>query len=165
MITNTEFEYLNWVNKRLETNINPNKIKSALMFSVLWNMFEHEVCDDKFNLEKVKEKVEQYKIELSYFEDELNYFKVRRKNYSGDNYIENGLRGTESQKRTIANLLDDNITDKIERVLALVLIIFRLRNNMFHGPKEVRDLEYQEPNFKTANSILKKFLNFIKPVK
>ena len=45
-------------------------------------------------------------------------------------------------------------TTNQEKLQSLLYIAFRLRNNLFHGSKEVEKLYEQNENFKQINSLL-----------
>lgn len=45
-----------------------------------------------------------------------------------------------------------------DKILASIIIIFRYRNNLFHGLKDVTQINYQQRNFVTANKMLKMFI-------
>jgi len=48
--------------------------------------------------------------------------------------------------------------DPRDRILALLMIVWRLRNNLFHGAKWAYQLRDQRENFTQANSVLIRML-------
>jgi hypothetical protein len=48
--------------------------------------------------------------------------------------------------------------DPRDRMLALLMIVWRLRNNLFHGAKWAYQLRDQRENFTQANSVLMRML-------
>jgi hypothetical protein len=46
-------------------------------------------------------------------------------------------------------------------ILAISIIIYRYRNNLFHGIKDIPKIDAQIENFKNANSFLISFLDYI----
>ncbi len=55
----TKFEGLNWINNYLKSNLKMEEINSILLFTIFWNILEHNKCDDNFNIEKIRELVSQ----------------------------------------------------------------------------------------------------------
>ena len=53
-------------------------------------------------------------------------------------------------------------TEPKEILKALLYILYRFRNNLFHGEKEVVRLNGQIENFKVANDLLAKVLEIMK---
>ena len=50
-------------------------------------------------------------------------------------------------------------TDPTKIFLAMLIIIYRLRSNLFHGEKSVYELPGQVENFRMANQVLMTFLD------
>ena len=62
----------------------------------------------------------------------------------------------------VERVLQRNETDLKKIVFALVLIIYRYRNNFFHGEKDLRFLEGQKDNFDVANKMIMRLLDLYK---
>jgi hypothetical protein len=62
-------------------------------------------------------------------------------------------------KQLVANVLQGKSTDAADVVKALLLVVYRLRNNMFHGEKYVFTLPPQDENFGVVNGVLATFLD------
>lgn len=82
-------------------------------------------------------------------------------------YIEGGksnhkfekLRFThDPHKIIVKDVLIGNERNTQEKIYALLLIIYRLRNNLFHGEKDIHRLDGQRENFKQACCIIKTVL-------
>ena len=59
----------------------------------------------------------------------------------------------------VDNIICNNINDNTESLLGGLLIIFRLRNNLFHGLKDCYTIDNQIEIFKSCNCILDFLLN------
>jgi hypothetical protein len=55
-------------------------------------------------------------------------------------------------------VIDGSDSDARSRVAAVLIIVFRYRNNLFHGVKWLYKLKGQLGNFSTANDVLMKVL-------
>lgn len=51
-------------------------------------------------------------------------------------------------------------TNNNDIILALIIIVYRYRNNLFHGLKNMQEIDQQKENFDNANNVLKIFLNY-----
>lgn len=167
------FADIDWVNDKFGAQIVPEKIVSVLSFSILWNLFEYKICDKHFDIEKVVQHVNTYNIPLDKFTKEINYFLKRSKSFSSEDdvieYIEKGLLipplnkyGKENEWHTLVkSFLYEEAMSEQDKLKALFIIIYRLRNNMFHGEKDVMNIHLQEQNFIHANSAIKTMLSYL----
>lgn len=58
----------------------------------------------------------------------------------------------------VENVLLNNDNSTINRIHAILLITYRLRNNLFHGAKDIRYLDGQRENLRFASHLLKTVL-------
>ena len=139
----------------------PDREKAEIVsFSILWSLFEARVFDCEIaSSDAFWEKVDEWNgagmLDPNPFQQEIDYFR--------DRYITNGdtnrhfghlnIRRTDKEElasRVLAGELDD-----IENQVATALfIVYRYRNNFFHGEKWTYEFEGQLENFSTANQIL-----------
>ena len=59
----------------------------------------------------------------------------------------------------VEDVLRGNLTDLNNIVLALVLVVYRLWNNLYHGEKNVFSLPGQDESFAVANRLLATLLD------
>jgi hypothetical protein len=99
------------------------------------------------------------KLLLDDFKPQLLYFRNR--------YVTNGLTNSKfmglkfrrnDSEELVKNVLEGNDNELPNVVLALLVIVFRLRNNMFHGIKALPTIGGQVGNFKHANKLLMKLI-------
>lgn len=141
------------------------KISSILIFSYIWNIFEKDVCNKNAQIRNVS----QYIDSLLYIEkrneviDDLwNYFKNRytdKNNFSDkfESFVFNDDCIKEKVKESLLNT-SATTTEKMETMLR---IVFRLRNNLFHGEKDITRLYEQNELFYKANHLLTIVLDLI----
>ena len=153
-------------------NINYEKIENVKNFAILWNLFERYFCDKKADLNVISEKIRKlnesgYTFPSKISGEYYDYFRNRYITHDNTNAIFESLNfrqtaGDMNHKSNLKNILlsDDSTNDK--KVLACLIIIYRFRNNLFHGSKNIATIDNQEENFKVANEIIMIFLEFLK---
>jgi len=150
---------LNWINKNINDSktLNENDIPNVLAFSLLWNMFESLFCDKYANMCKINDSIDKHidLLEEEKYQKIFEYFYDRYKN--DDNKL-NALNLRKPQKSLVKKVLDESFTDKNNKLKFIMVIIYRFRNNLFHGEKQLLKLKYQEENFNNANQFLMYFI-------
>jgi len=158
------FDEIGWLNSYFPNQeIKADEIKSVLYFSLMWNLFDFHACGKRANTEIITDSVNQAysqrDLAQQYFEPFLTYFKNR--------YVEGGRTNSRfdkfefrrgDKKELVNSVLLGELDDLNNVVLALLLIVLRLRNNLFHGEKDIYRLNYQAENFHVANQVLANFL-------
>jgi hypothetical protein len=140
-----------WLWARIHTRGNSTNEKGEEVLGYLDGGFESLT-------KKLAEKINSI-IDSNLLNEIFQYFKNR--------YIENGDAndifnrfdfGREPASTTYKNFVKDRLlkeeTTNQEKLQSLLYIAFRLRNNLFHGSKEVEKLYEQNENFKQINSLL-----------
>jgi hypothetical protein len=137
---------------------------AILEFAFLWSLFEAKVMDEHARADRIRHKVDAWAeagmLHADQFDRELSYFR--------DRYFANGelthhfrflnLRNSDYPELVQAVVESKNV-DPRDRMLALLMIIWRLRNNLFHGAKWSYGMHGQSENFKHANSVLMRLLD------
>lgn len=143
--------------------------QAILQFSLLWSLFEAKALQSKASsraiLTLVKRWAAQIYLNITPFEESLEYFRQR--------YFLNGeptehfdglrLRANDSPDLVRAVLKRENNTPA-DCVAALLIVVYRLRNNLFHGVKWDYGIQGQLNNFKHANSVLMDALTLVAPI-
>jgi hypothetical protein len=97
---------------------------------------------------------------LKEFNEHITYFKDRYIDENRTNERFNHLRINNQQySNLVTNVLLEQDTRESSIIMALFVIVYRYRNNLFHGNKNILNLDTQEVNFYHANLILTKVLN------
>lgn len=128
-------------------------------FLILWNLFECRLFGTSFSISKACD------LNLSPVDEvlkaTLHYFQNR--------YIENGSTNSKfdklefrkgknekdiDKKSNVANILLEKQDEELTQTTAIQCIIYRLRNNLFHGIKSIESFPNQEDTFKIVNDFL-----------
>lgn len=132
-------------------------------FAFLWSLFEAEIMEANARVDRITEKVDAWAaahmLGADLYDPELAYFRSR---YFADGeltyhypYLE--LRKSDHQELVEAVIRGVN-NDPRDRMLALLMIVWRLRNNLFHGAKWAYQIKGQRENFTNANAVLMRVL-------
>ena len=137
-------------------NISEQTVLEIGRFAILWNIFEKEVCRTHCS--------ETILLSLTYtsnkeWRDLANIFNQRASLLTCDieQYVRSKLSlGHGAQhKEEIIRFIDSMGESYLTGGL---LAIYRIRNNMFHGLKDYRDLDNQLELFRCINRVLKKLV-------
>lgn len=168
------FDELEWIKNFFDNGVDLNNegIDRVRNFSLLWNLFETFACKRRADINSISNAVDKTNqrepITTDLIAEHLTYFKERYFKEDGTpKEIFEGLkfrpRQTEQEaKQKVTETLTDKIYDSAENLKSLLFILYRLRNNLFHGEKEVVRLNGQMDNFTVANDLLAKVLTIMK---
>ena len=165
---------LKWVQNRYiyPELIKCNQILNILHFPLLWNIFErdcfsnyagigqvHNFVEDFLNIEHVNEIV--LNSAWSFYHTRYIKFDNTPTNYFNENLFN---ESEQRYKETALNNLKNNNPQPKQKLEALLLIFFRLRNNVMHGNKNISTLYKQDELFRHANLLLMEMLNNYPPI-
>jgi len=161
----------NWMNSFFDQAVEANSstLIEIQKFTVLWVIFEKYVCNENANYRQIEvqlEKINSANIKVELYGEELNYFKGRYTDPQGHTKLFDNIFTTRNidqinQARCL-KVLKSEVTDPLEILISLSFLIYRYRNNLFHGVKDVMRLDDQHDNFINANSFLAKLIQFLK---
>lgn len=132
-------------------------------FSFLWSLFEAQVMDNFARADRIRERVDEWAaagiLEAELYDDELAYYRAR---YFADgaltyHFPHLNLRPGDHPELIEAVIRGAN-DDPRDRMFALLMIVWRLRNNLFHGAKWAYGIADQRDNFLHANAVLMRLL-------
>lgn len=139
-----------------EKSFNTDTVIEIGKFTILWNIFEKDICGCDYNLNKLFQLVCDTKTN-EYWQN-LAITLQKRKNsrgYNIDEYVNYGLslgRGLSPlEKENVKNFM---LSNGQECLAGGLLAVHRIRNNMFHGLKDWTELEGQKELFKELNEFL-----------
>ena len=149
-----------WINNRLGTSFKTDDLTYIKEFSLLWNIFERTVCNNHCTVSRLEERLRPIDFDLAEFNEEFGYFRERyiTENDTNEKFERLNFRGRD-KKNLVANVLLGKETSTSNIVLSLAIIVFRYRNNLFHGLKNILFINEQKTNFFHANQVLIKILN------
>jgi hypothetical protein len=160
------FDPLDWVNDYTQpaVRIDQEVFGPILQFSLMWNLFERDACGKQatpLNIERaVRDAFSAGLLSVEPFAEHLTYFRDRsqRNGMTIDNYFAALNMSDASAKNIVRGMLAGSLTDPNNLILALLLVTHRVRNNLFHGEKEVALLHSQVELFRVINSLLATYL-------
>jgi hypothetical protein len=138
----------------------PREDREAIFqFALLWSLFEAKALQTRASahsiLALVHERAAQNRLTAQAFEPSLLYFRER--------YFANGtatqhfaglhLRANDNPG-LVQQVLEGVNNNPADSVAALLIVIYRLRNNLFHGVKWAYGIQGQRANFENANAAL-----------
>ncbi|WP_139362383.1 hypothetical protein [Hymenobacter sp. CRA2] len=140
--------------------IEQDDIDAISSFTILWNIYEDKFYEKSYNIDDMLDKVEQGKINISDVDYYIKYFYNRY-------FVEEQGAGkfTKLKLSTKAGKAFINVKLLVERVLttssrkehkikAILSIIHRLRNNLFHGEKSMSNIHDEIKPVHIANKCL-----------
>ncbi|WP_270087107.1 hypothetical protein [Sphingobacterium sp. SYP-B4668] len=128
-------------------------------FTLLWNIYETFACNRSANSTAISNNVDCIEnaknIDIRKIEIFKLYFLSRyfNKDKAPNNRFLDLVKNDSRIAELIVNELPKNIIDK-NTLKALLFIVYRYRNNLFHGNKNVVTLDSQIDNFTYANELL-----------
>lgn len=137
-----------------------NAIRS---FAFLWSLFEAKLMGRQASARRIAQAVKEWDdagtLGAELYDGEVAYFRER---YFRDGKFTSLFYGLRTRKGDMPALIAAGISGDAEapreRVLTVLLVIWRLRNNLFHGEKWAYGLQGQFANFTHANAVLMRVL-------
>jgi hypothetical protein len=132
-------------------------------FTFLWSLFEAQVMDNFARVGLICAKADEWRdagtLDADQYSIELAYFRNR--------YFSNGtfthhfmylrLRPAD-QLDLVQSVLDGSNNNPRDQLVTVLMIVWRFRNNLFHGEKWSYQLQGQLENFTHANSVLMRLI-------
>lgn len=140
-------------------NLDDELILEIGKFSVLWNCFERFQCSNSCSPNKIKTICANISIEKDKEGVLATVLNKRRSFYNMiiPEYVQQGLSSIgarqpqEEDKRLMEEFLEQSVDDL---TCGCLLTIYRIRNNLMHGLKQIEDLNTQLDLFKAVNEVL-----------
>ena len=144
-----------WINNKFGTHFTENDLASIKDFSLAWNVFENLVCNNNCSVARLNERLNQIQFEINEFAEPLEYFKNRYVQDGVTNERFESLNFRQNDRRELVQEVLLGSDQEVQNiVLALSIIVYRFRNNLFHGLKQMEFINQQKENFENANLIL-----------
>ena len=138
----------------------PDRDRDAIFnFTFLWSLFEARVMGNFARADVICAKVDEWcaagKLHAEEYDAALAYFRQRyfANGTFTDHYAHLNLHRAD-QPDLVRSVLDGNNNDPRDRLLAVLMVVWRFRNNLFHGKKWSFGLQDQLENFTHANAVL-----------
>lgn len=141
------------INNLLHIDFNIDFNPEFWQFLVLWNLFECRLFGTSFSIDKAI--IKSYKATEEVSKVTLSYFQSRYVEKGKTNQKFDGLNfRARDKKENVARVLCDGNDADLNPDTAIQCIIFRLRNNLFHGLKSVEAFSRQNDMFDVVNKYL-----------
>lgn len=153
----TEKEW--FVSNRYYPELDDSKLRSIFYFSLIWNIYEKELCDKYAHIQTHPDLHSQKyhnQVDQNILDSVFEYFKKR---YILDGQPTDLFKAFKFEKspvikNEVLEYLKSEELSSENKLTALLYIAFRLRNNLFHGEKAVFQLYDQNENFRQINLLL-----------
>jgi hypothetical protein len=146
------------------SDLTSEELSAPMHFSLLWSCFEAEALQTSASASAIDRHVRDLarrgKLRPGEFAAAVDYFR--------DRYFRNGLFTARFQTLNlrpndkpalVQDVLSGTNTDRVDCACALFVIVYRIRNNYFHGSKWAYELRDQLSNFRAANESLMKLMD------
>jgi len=136
-------------------------------FSLLWSYFEAKLLNEsasaKAILDLAREMEAAGQIDEEMLEQPINYF--RKRYVAGGKFTPHHhhlhLRAND-YPAMVEDMLFARNQSKADLLASALVIVYRYRNNLFHGPKWAYGIRGQSENFSTAISLMMRILEIRK---
>ncbi len=128
-------------------------------FALLWSLYEGMVLDTEGSTANIIRSIgqlkERDKLTLMPFRNAIQHFSARYFNAGcfTPEFTALNLRAGDNIP-LIKKVLCGKSLDEGETLIAILVIVRRLRNNLFHGVKWIDGIQGQLGNFRNANAVL-----------
>jgi hypothetical protein len=156
---------LSWLRNRVGAEALPGTaFDAAMKFALLWMYFEGQACGTEANPKRLRDFAKDlYARKLAeltgQLESPLEFFKLRYGDVERDpqkfiSRLGDPKRIKPDDQNAIISALTKQSLDEVDKAIGLLLICFRIRNNLFHGSKQIPTLQQQEELFVNVGYIL-----------
>ena|ERR1700733_14875583 len=132
-------------------------------FALLWSLFESNVLNGNGDANRILAVVTdlgtQNRLTLAPFAASIAYFFARYHDGTDVTPYFDGLRLRKNDHPgLVKQVLSKHIRDDVSTLVTLLIIIYRLRNNLLHGHKWSYEIRGQLENFQNANAALMAYI-------
>jgi len=159
----------NWLTQNVPgyNELSEEERKEIMQFSLLWSFFEAQVLNTSASPRSIQTKIISWAnlvlLNLHDFEKYRDYFSQRYTENGNTNYRFQHLHLRNSDNRNlIERVLKKEANEVSDVVAALLIIVYRYRNNFFHGIKWEYGFKEQLENFRISNELLVQMLDIQK---
>ena len=164
------FNATEWIaeNTHGGTELSDEARDAVVSFTTMWNFFESALCENRASVAAFERACDQFDpnrvppATIQALDECLAFWKFRYRMPDGFGNRFERLYFRPNDRRThVESVLEGKSTDLKDKLLALMIIVYRLRNNLFHGLKTLDMLNDQAQNLATASRCLAAILEAI----
>jgi hypothetical protein len=158
------FDAENWFSSHCTgaRNLSPETLRIVTNFALLWNLFEGLLCDNHAGIAAFEDISKQISVRGVAPPDLANAIAFYQFRYVGPEGMRprfNGLNFRRNDRRELVEEVLLGADTKFEsQLMSLLIIVYRLRNNLFHGLKSIDMLNDQGQNLDMACRVLASIL-------
>lgn len=150
----------NWINNKFGLQLSEEDLTNVKNFALMWNIYDNLIFQSNFTISNAENEYQNVDFEDNELEEIFNYFKNRYIDNGETNHRFDNLNFRPNDRREfVRDVLLENVQEARNKALAVTIIIYRFRNNLFHGLKDFRVIDEQNDNFDNANQFLKIVIN------
>lgn len=141
-------------------NLSDDEKNAIYHFALLWSLFESRVLNSQGridNVELVPDTLAAKLTDVRRFDNALGHFRQRYVQPNGDFtavYRSLSFGPNENRRPIVESMLAAVPQSPTETLRGLLIIVWRLRNNLFHGLKWDNEIRDQLDNFRHANEAI-----------
>lgn len=155
MTTSNAFLAQDWIKLHFNDgpHLDPECLQAVQNFTLMWNLFESLLCGNFAKVSVFEQIVtrHEFKEPSAPLVNSFSYFRSRYVSNGNFTPLFGGLRFRRNDRQEVVEkVLKSEFPSLSEIVLATILIVYRLRNNLFHGLKSVSTLTNQTDNMNVA---------------
>lgn len=161
-------DIIQWLNNYYDNalNFNRDEINTVTDFSLLWNLFESVLGERRMQINRlttIATIINRKSNGSNFYDPYLAYFQRRYVNNNNTNNLFEGLLFRQNDNRELVRNVLIGQEQNAEKIIeAILIIIYRFRNNLFHGEKELHNIHTQYENFQQANRFIMNILEINK---
>jgi hypothetical protein len=154
----TQEELIDKINKDLylEEPVTLESYQTISKFTMLWSIYEGRLFNENYCNSLMRNKVDTGLIRLHHWSIHWDYF--RRRYLSNNRQVNETFAGlafkSPRDRARLEEIITDDTSDERAITEAILMIVHRLRNNLFHGIKKVASYNLQRENLEMACSVL-----------
>lgn len=151
---------IDWLKNREQSfrESNTDEHLAILNFTLVWSYFEAKQLGANASVKAIQTWVDgivDFDFVFSKFEVNFDYF--RDWYFVNDKFTEyfDGLKfRNNNEKKLVKKIMCANTKNSKDSITALLIVVYRIRNNLFHGTKWANGIKEQIENFKQATQAL-----------
>lgn len=170
MNTSPEFNVADWIARNTigGTLVTAEALRAVSNFTVMWNLFESGLCDANASVTAFKRAIGRNRsgsfsdASARTLQECLVFWRGRYRSTDGFLHAFEQLNFRRGDHRDrVEAVLAGTVADPKEELLALMIITYRLRNNLFHGLKSLEMLNRQVENLTNATRCMAAILEVL----
>jgi len=143
-------------------HLSPEEHEALQRFTLLWTLFEAQVLESSASARKISEEIRNLEPDIilgDWFTEHLDYFSGRYVDGNNTNHRFDNLHLRNNDKpNLVRDVLTGKNADPASQLIGCLIIVYRFRNNFFHGIKWAYGLQDQFDNFTHSARLLIKVL-------